>query len=301
MRPRLRSRSLPGRGRRRQFAAIVVCGLALSVAACGTTPTVAAPASSPARSTTQDVQLDKPASALPSGNWKLTWSANFSQPGALKRKWLFYTGGTGYGHHQLQYYDESNATVDKAGQLVISADRGSKGHTCWYGKCKYTSVRMETISTFSQTYGLFEARIKFPPGSGLWPAFWLEGTDIYKVGWPASGEVDVEESNSKNPYLITGFAHAPKFGHRAELTVPKPMTSGFHTYGVAWTPKGITWYFDGYAFGHMSLYKGSPFDKPFFIILNLAVGGGYPGSVTSSTPFPAKMVVAWVRVYKKLS
>jgi beta-glucanase (GH16 family) len=269
-------------------------------AGCGTTPASATPGTSGARSATQDVQQPSSASVPAAGKWKLTWSADFSKPGALK-KWLFYSGGTGFGHHQLQYYDESNATIDKAGQLVIAADHNGKGHTCWYGRCQYTSARMETINTFSQTYGLFEARIKLPPGSGLWPAFWVEGADVYKVGWPGCGEVDIVESNSKNPYLVTGYAHAPKWGHGALLTVPKPITAGAHTYAVAWTPKGITWYFDGYAYSHVALYKGSPFDHPFFIILNLAVGGGYPGVPTASTPFPAKMIVDWVRVYKQVS
>jgi beta-glucanase (GH16 family) len=277
-----------------------MCGLPATLAACGTAPghDASRRPGRPGRSTTQDV--GQAPAAEGSGNWALSWSADFGKPGALKR-WLFYSGGYGFNLRQLQWYDATNATVDKSGQLVITADRSGAGHTCWYGSCQYTSARLETINTFSQAYGEFEARIKLPPGRGLWPAFWIEGANVYKAGWPACGEIDIVEPSSKNPDLVLGYAHSRQPTHKAELTVSQPITSGFHTYGVTWTPKGITWYFDGYAYSHMSAYPGWAFDHPFFIILDLAVGGGYAGSPTASTPFPAKMIVAWVRVYRQVS
>jgi beta-glucanase (GH16 family) len=281
----------------------LLIGLPAVLAACSSASAVSTPPRSggtdPGRSTTQ-VALQAPASAG-TGKWKLTWSSDFGKPGALKKKWLFYSGGTGFGLHQLQWYDAGNATVDKAGQLVITADRGGAGHTCWYGPCQYTSARMETINTFSQKYGEFEARIKFAPGAGLWPAFWIEGANVYKVGWPACGEVDIVEPNGKNANLVLAYAHSRRTNHHASLTVPEPITAGFHTYSVIWTPKGITWYFDGFPYSHLDAYKGWEFNHPFFIILDLAVGGGYSGPPNSKTPFPAKVVVDWVRVYRQVS
>jgi beta-glucanase (GH16 family) len=285
--------------------------VAVTAAACGTTA-----ASQPGSSTSESgAQAQHPqtqqastqvgsASAIDpaagQSGWKLTWSSNFGGPDA-RSKWLYYSGGTGFGVKQLQWYDAANTAFSKNGQLVITADKGGGGNTCWYGACRYTSARIETKNTFSQTYGQFEARIKFPAGLGLWPAFWIEGANVYQVGWPACGELDVIEPKSQNPYLVSGYAHATRFKHRSLLTVTTPITAGFHTYGVIWNPRGVTWYFDGHAYSHMNSYKGSPFNKPFFIILDLAVGGGYPGKPTAATHFPAKMVVDWVRVYSRTS
>jgi len=232
------------------------------------------------------------------GGWQLTWASNFGAPGALA-KWQFSVNGDGDGGlKQLQWYDPGNAAINAQGELVITARRQG-GHSCWYGPCLYTSARMRTEATFSQAYGRFEARIKLPPGPGLWPAFWMEGDDINRVGWPRSGEIDVIETNNKNPYLVGGYAHANHFVRSELLTVSSPITSGFHTYGVDWTPKGITWTFDGYPYGHVARYKGWPFKQPFFLILNLAVGGGWPGSPSNATPFPAQMIVDWIHIYRQ--
>lgn len=217
------------------------------------------------------------------------------------KKWLFFSGGNGWGLRQLQWYDSGNAAINNSGQLVITADANGGGNRCWYGPCKYTSARMETKNTFAQKYGLFEARIKLPAGHGVWPAFWIEGANVYQVGWPACGEIDIIEPNNRNPNLVQGYAHATKHVRSEYLTVSDPITAGFHTYAVQWTPTGITWYFDGHAYGHMNAYKGWPFSQKFFIILDLALGGSYPGLPNASTPFPAKMVVDWIRVYRRVS
>jgi beta-glucanase (GH16 family) len=279
---------------------VFLLGITALVAACtasgGTGPTA-----QPSRSTTppQPTRASSPAAASSAGQWALTWTGGFNKPGALS-KWQYDHGGqAGAGLRQLQWYDTANATINKNSQLVITADRDSGKNRCWYGPCQFASSRMETENSFSQTYGKFEARIKFPPGEGLWPAFWLEGTNVDQVGWPACGEIDVIEPQAgKNPYLVDAYAHATRFRHQAFLTVPQPITAGFHTYGVVWNPKGITWYFDGHAYSHAKAYKGWPFDKPFFIILNLAVGGGYTGPPDKNTPFPAHLVVDWIRVYR---
>jgi beta-glucanase (GH16 family) len=256
--------------------------------------TVTPPAGQPAATS---AVTSSPAASMPPGHWKITWNSDFGRPGALN-KWLYFQGGNGWNLKQLQWYDSNNATVDKSGQLVITAAKGGGSNQCWYGPCRYTSARMETKNTFSQKYGLFEARIKLPPGAGLWPAFWIEGANVYQVGWPKCGEVDIVESPNRNPYLVQGYAHAPRTNYSAQLTVTQPFTAGYHTYAVGWNPQGLTWYFDGHAYAHMRAYHGWPFNHKFFIILDLAVGGGYPGSPSSRTPFPAKMIVDWVRVYR---
>ena len=276
---------------------LMLLGISMLIVACGP-----AGGTGPGKSATQDqpAQASSPAEAGPAGHWKLTWSAAFNKPGALN-KWLYYSDGTGFGLQQLQWYDAANASITKSGQLAITADRGGSSNKCWYGPCKYTSARMETKNSFSQTYGEFEARIKFPAGQGFWPAFWIEGADVYQVGWPACGEIDIVEPNTNNPYLVPGAAHAPNLRHKASLVADQAITAGFHTYGVVWNAKGITWYFDGHPFSHMNSYKGWPFDKPFFIILDLAVGGSYTGPPSQNTQFPAQMVVDWVRVYRHVA
>jgi beta-glucanase (GH16 family) len=276
--------------------------LAVAVAACGgasndsTSQPPRPAATSPAATETSAQTLAIPSQA--GTRWQLSWNSSFNKPGALK-KWIYFTGGTGWGNKQLQWYDANNVSI-KSGQLVITAAKGGHSNKCWYGSCKYTSARMETLNKFSQKYGLFEARIKFPAGRGFWPAFWMEGTNIYQVGWPKCGEVDVVEPISKNPYVLPAYAHGQKLNHQALLTLPSPLTSAFHTYAVAWSPSGITWYFDGHAFSHLKAYKGWPFNRQFFIILNLAVGGIYGGATTSKTPFPAHMTVSWVHVFRQV-
>jgi beta-glucanase (GH16 family) len=241
------------------------------------------------------------ASALPDANvtWKLRWSLNFNTTADLQ-PWNYVVGGNGFSLKQLQWYDASGATINK-GNLDITARRGGGGHECWYGRCKYRSVRMNTLGLFEQTYGRFEARIKLPPGRGLWPAFWLEGADIGTAGWPAAGEIDVVETDSKHPNLVSAYAHAPGHHKDAYTELSKPVSAGYHVFGVDWTPKGITWFIDGRTYASMKAYKGWPFSHKFFMILDLAVGGGFSGPPNAKTPWPAHMLVDWIRVYRAVS
>lgn len=227
--------------------------------------------------------------------WVLSWSDDFSTTEGLKG-WTFNVGGNGWSHKELQWYDKSNASVD--GHLIVTASANGGSHVCWYGACQYTSVRMQTDGFFSQTYGKFQIRMKLPPGRGLWPAFWLEGADVNKVGWPACGEIDVVEVNNRHSKILTGFAHAPHFNFEAIRELPESLYAEYHTYSVDWTPQGITWLIDGTQYAHMSSYPGWAFDHPFFLILELAVGGNWPGPPNSSTQFPAHMLVDWIRVYR---
>jgi beta-glucanase (GH16 family) len=225
----------------------------------------------------------------------LSWQDNFTGTG-LPSGWTFDDGGYGFGDKQLQWNSDDNAQLTGHGGLVITANKGGEGHTCWYGQCEYTAAKVQT--EFAQTYGRFEARIKLPAGRGLWPAFWMiPAATVENPETP--GEIDVIEVNNRQPYLITGYAHdGSVFNYRAEKVLDLPSSSQYHTYGVDWTPTGITWTLDGHPYGHIAAYPNWPFDQPFIMLLDVAVGGSWPGAPDESTVFPAHMTVSWVRAYK---
>jgi beta-glucanase (GH16 family) len=233
----------------------------------------------------------------PGPGWKLTWRDDFT--GGPLQGWSAVTSGDGGGLKELQGYDPGNATLAPGGGLMITANKGTNGQECWYGPCTYSSARLQTKGLFAQQYGLVEARIKIPAGKGIWPAFWMEGTDIDQVGWPAAGEIDVLEVNNKDPRLVSAYLHAPDEEYGAYHHLHQPLSAGYHVYGIDWRASGITWLLDGKPYGHVDAYPGWAFDKPFFLILSLAVGGVFPGSPDSTTPFPAQMDVSWVRVYQQ--
>ncbi|GGS23583.1 family 16 glycosylhydrolase [Streptomyces griseoviridis] len=242
----------------------------------------------------------------------VTWSDEFdgaagSRPDSAK--WTLETGGSGNGNNELQYYTDStsNAALDGGGNLVITARKNTDGGLqCWYGTCQYTSARLNTARTFTQKYGHFESRIKVPRGQGVWPAFWMLGDDLGSVGWPGSGEIDIMENVGNEPGTVHGTVHGPGYsgsgGIGAAYTLPngQAFADAFHTFAVDWSPAGITWSVDGQAYKTLtpSGVNGNKwvFDHPFFIILNFAVGGNWPGSPDSSTPFPQTMTVDYVRV-----
>ena len=238
-----------------------------------------------------------PVSGKAEGRWVLTWRDEFNGSDGLKQ-WRVQVGG--WDLQQLQWYDANALSLDGHGHLVITASHNSAGHLCWYGSCRYSSGRIDTYGIFSQTYGRFEARIKLPAGRGLWPAFWLEGANVGQVASP--GEIDVIETNGHNSELVQSFAHLYDNRYKAfSLKLPKPLSAGYHVYRIDWTPKGITLFVDGRAYGHLNAYAGWPFNHPFFIIINLAVGGIWPGPPDSNTRFPAHMLVDWVRVYREVA
>src|SRR6478735_7230969 len=196
---------------------------------------------------------------------------------------------------------------DGAGHLVITARKENPGnYQCWYGRCEYTSARLNTSGKFSTTYGRVEARMKIPRGQGIWPAFWMLGSDIGSVGWPNSGEIDIMENVGFEPGTVHGTLHGPGYsgsgGIGAGYTLPggAAFADDFHTFAVDWAPDSITWSVDGtvYQTRTPADLNGNDwvFDKPFFLILNLAVGGYWPGDPDGSTAFPQQLVVDYVRV-----
>jgi beta-glucanase (GH16 family) len=237
-----------------------------------------------------------------------TFTDDFTGPagaGIDTSKWHFETGDN-VNNHERQWYTSgtNNAALDGQGNLVITAKKENPGnYNCWYGRCEYTSARLSTQGQFTQTYGRFEARMKLPRGQGMWPAFWMLGADIGNVGWPNSGEIDIMENVGFEPNAVHGTIHGPGYsgagGIGAAYNGPN-FSDDFHTYAVDWAPNQIKWYVDGnlYQTRTPADLNGNRwvFDHPFYLILNLAVGGYWPGDPNSSTVFPQRLVVDYVRV-----
>ena len=242
---------------------------------------------------------------------KLIWSDDFTGPAGASpdpAKWKVVTGAYGSGSHELEYYTarSSNVALDGAGHLVITARRET--HTGHGVTRPYTSGRLETGGLFQTTYGELDSRIKLPAGAGLWPAFWALGSDYPRVGWPGSGEIDMMEALGQDSFTAYGTIHGPSSSSSAgwSMTVYKrtrvSLAAGFHVYGVRWSPGKILFTFDGVPYAVRTRSDLRPGDrwvlnKPFYLLLNLAVGGVWPGNPNASTPFPARMLVDWVRVY----
>jgi beta-glucanase (GH16 family) len=247
-------------------------------------------------------------------SWHLVWSDEFNGPNKSaidSTKWTAEVGGGGWGNNELEYY---TARLDNAnhsdGSLVIKAIK-EKYRGADNVSRDYTSARLITKNKFSTTYGRFEARIKLPYGQGIWPAFWLLGNDIDVVRWPRCGEIDIMENIGKEPSIIHGTIHGPDYsGTRGisssySLKNNQRFADSFHTFAVEWEPNVIRFYCDGFLYSTRTpadLPAGTTwvFDKPFFILLNLAVGGNWPGSPDETTVFPQTMLVDYVRVYERV-
>jgi beta-glucanase (GH16 family) len=251
--------------------------------------------------------------AANSGAWGLVWSDEFNgPPGSAvdSTKWSFDLGGKGWGNNELETYTSRPENVHvQDGSLIINAIKetftGADNLTR-----NYTSARLLTKHKFSQTYGRFEARIKIPFGQGIWPAFWMLGDNIDTVHWPNCGEIDIMENIGREPSVVHGTFHGPGYsggkgiGAAYTLTGGRKFSDDFHTFAVEWEPNVIRFYVDGNLYQTRTpadLPAGASwvFDHPFFIILNVAVGGGWPGNPDATTVFPQQMRVDYVRVYKR--
>jgi beta-glucanase (GH16 family) len=264
--------------------------------------------------------LNCSAQQKPHSGWVLTWSDEFSGPNGSPpdaKKWVRESGGNGWGNNELEYYTPrlENARLEK-GKLVIEAIFERERFTGPDGvERNYTSARLKTQGHFSQRYGRFEARIQLPSGRGVWPAFWLLGDDIGTAGWPACGEIDIMENIGSEPATIHGSMHGPGYSGAhpltATYTLPQEKTpktprfsDAFHIFAVEWEPERVRFYVDGKLYATQTradLPAGTRwvFDHPFFVILNVAVGGNWPGSPDASTVFPQRMLVDYVRVYSR--
>ncbi|MET8811382.1 family 16 glycosylhydrolase [Streptomyces sp. NPDC004549] len=246
--------------------------------------------------------------AAPTAAAVTTFSDTFDGPAGSavnSSKWTQETGDN-VNNHERQYYTSgtNNAALDGQGHLVITAKKENPaGYQCWYGACQYTSARLNTSGKFNAQYGHVEARMKIPRGQGMWPAFWMLGTP---VNWPDSGEIDVMENVGFEPSTVHGTIHGPGYsgsgGIGAGYSLPngQAFADAFHTFAVDWAPDSITWSVDGNVYQRRTPAdlggKTWVFNKPFFLIMNLAVGGYWPGDPDGSTQFPAQLVVDSVSV-----
>lgn len=245
--------------------------------------------------------------------WQLTWSDEFNGPDGSApdpAKWVIESGGHGWGNNELQSYTSrpENARQEH-GNLVIEAAResftGADG-----AQRHYTSARLKTQGRFSQRYGRFEARIQIPSGKGIWPAFWLLGDDFPTAGWPACGEIDImENAGGREPAMNHGSMHGPGYSGAsavsATYTLPHGrLSDGFHVFAVEWSPQSARFFVDDNLYATRTPSDLPPgkrwvFDHPCFIVLNLAVGGDLSGNPDASTVFPQRMLVDYVRVYRR--
>jgi beta-glucanase (GH16 family) len=240
------------------------------------------------------------------------WSEEFNGPAGSPpnpSRWNLDTGGGGWGNGELQSYTASprNASLDGDGHLVITARKESYVGEDGIQR-EYTSARLQTLGKFEFTYGVLEARIEVPPGQGLAPAFWTLGNDAYqgRHGWPGCGEIDAMEVFASEPGTVHGHLHGPWPGNPTDIggaaRDPESLSEGFHVYAVEWSPEKVSFLLDGRTYetiARSQLPSGYawPFSRPNFILLNLAVGGEWPGPPSASTQFPARMLVDWVRVW----
>ncbi len=209
--------------------------------------------------------------------------------------------GSGWGNNELQYYtDRSENIKAENGMLKITANKED------FMGSQYTSARILTKGKFEQAYGRFEAKIQLPWGQGIWPAFWLVGNDIDTVGWPQCGEIDIMEYRGQTPTTTIGTIHGP--GYSAGESVGKEYTldnnrfdTDFHVFGIEWGPEYINFYVDDVLYNQLTpddVTGEWVYDHPFYIILNVAVGGDFVGSPNAETSFPQTMLVDYVRVYE---
>ena len=244
----------------------------------------------------------QPPPGAPPGFSRLVWSDEFNGSSISTANWGFDLGNGGFGNNELENYTNrpENARVQN-GVLIIEARRENLGGS------QYTSARMKTQG--KQSFGIntwVEARIDAPEGQGIWPAFWMLGNSISTVGWPSCGEIDIMEIQGQNPFRNFGTIHwADASGQHVSFggiyNSSTSLSAGFHTYAISRTGSSIKWYVDRIQYAEANISGGinstSEFQGPFFILLNVAVGGNFVGSPDGTTVFPQQMQVDWVRVW----
>ncbi len=248
------------------------------------------------------------ASVNDAASWVLVWSDEFEgEAGALPdpEVWSPDIGGDGWGNNQLEFNTgrAENGSLDGTGNLAIIARREA------YEGNSYTSARLTTVGAAEFQYGRIEARVQLPVGAGIWPAFWMLGNNFADVGWPNCGEIDILEYRGQAPAIALGTVHGPGYSGGEGVGDSVAVAGGglhndFHVYAIEWDETEIRWFVDDIHFHTVtpdSLPDGTPwvFDHPFFLIINLAIGGNFVGPVGSDTQFPQVMLVDYVRVYER--
>ncbi len=276
---------------------VVFVGLFLSAcASLAPIPPTATPAptSTPAPSPTPEWERT---------GWNLVWQDEFKGETLDLQKWTFDLGATGWGNGEMEEYTNrpENVRIEN-GNLIIEA---RKDPASPYG---VTSARLKTQGLHDWQYGRIEGRIKLPQGQGIWPAFWMLGNNIGTTSWPKCGEIDILEMIGRQPNTIYNTVHGPGYSGSDGIGTHTDFPAGslqneFHVYAIEWEADQIRWYIDD-----TQVFKVSKadvpadkwvFDHPFFIILNVAVGGGWPGFPDATTVFPQQMLVDYIRVYQR--
>jgi beta-glucanase (GH16 family) len=240
---------------------------------------------------------------LPQREWELVWSDDFNGTAGNapdNTKWSFDLGGGGWGNNELQVYtnNANNIKLDGSGKLVITAISSGTG---------FTSARIKTKGKFSQAYGRFEARIKTPTGPGIWPAFWMLGSNIDTKPWPQCGEIDIMEQKGNQSHITYGTLHGPGYSAGNSIGKSYALANGrfdtdYHIYAVEWGEDYIDFFVDNFLYQRRTpddVTGEWVYNQPFFLLLNVAVGGNFVGFPTTGTPFPQSMYVDYVKVYKQ--
>jgi beta-glucanase (GH16 family) len=241
----------------------------------------------------------------PYGNLNIVWSDEFNGAAIDPLVWTYDTGNGGWGNSELEYYTSRTNNAYVAGGLLHLVARAES-----YGGSSYTSARMKSEGLFSWKYGRVEWRAQLPAGTGFWPALWMLGTNITTVDWPGCGEVDVMENNGGNPYMAQGSLHSGSDATAIYTFIGGAAATNFNTYTLDWTTNALLFYVDGRLYETQTNWSSStgnaypfPFDQPFFLIMNLAIGGSYLGKPTTNainagTTFPGEVSVDYVRIYQ---
>ena len=256
------------------------------------------------------------ASSRPLPDWVEVWSDEFTGArgsGIDTTKWRYDTAdgcaqnNCGWGNNEKEYYRASrdNIALNGRGQLQIVARTAPAGLSCYYGPCRYTSAKITTRGKMWVSPGRVEARLKLAPGQGLWPAIWLLGKNIESVGWPAGGELDIMENHGSDVTTTSSAVHGPGYSGNtpfAHALARGTLDRGFHRYAIEWDSLRIRFFVDDtvhYVVSKTDVqrYGNWVFDQPFYLILNLAVGGHFDGDPQSDAIFPATMLIDYVRVY----
>lgn len=257
--------------------------------------------------------------AAATGEWTRVWSDEFDGPAGSRidtTKWRYDTGdgctsgNCGWGNNEKEYYTDApeNIGLNGSGQLMIVARLAPPGLTCYYGSCRYTSAKINTRGKVNAAPGRVEARIKLPSGQGLWPAFWMLGSSFPATPWPQCGELDIMENHGSTSSGISSAVHGPGYSGNTPFVRGYALTNGsfaddFHTFSVEWDSVEVRFLVDSTVHytvrrSELERFGKSVLDQPFFLILNLAVGGSFDGDPKSDAILPATMLVDYVRVYQ---
>lgn len=289
------------------FTFIIIFLLAL--AGCGSGFLAPEPTLTPTPTSTPPPTATPEPTPTPVGykeGWVLVWQDEFDGNEIDLNKWSHEVNGRGGGNRELQYYTDfpENSFVEDGNLVIVAKEEKYLGRS-------YTSARMRTLGKGDWQYGRFEARIRLPEGQGIWPAFWMLPTQWRYGGWPSSGEIDIMEMIGHLPGQVHGTIHYGSIGAHQytgteyDLPVGEKFADNFHVFAVEWEEEEIRWYVDDEHYQTLNNWSTknhpfpAPFDQKFHLILNLAVGGNWPGSPDETTVFPQRMEVDYVRVYQK--